>query len=339
MMITLLRRANMLALTLCLLLVGATSALACSEIFVGGAHPVSARTFDFMFGGGQALFTPRGVDRQTLTFHEDETPLEWTAQYGNITFSAFMPLEDGTSGLTGVDGINEAGFKVGTYYLPDSVLPQGAGGTVLNVASFVQYAVDRFATVEEFIADLKSGEYRVTSMPTAVDLKLHLFVHDASGQSAIIEYIDGKLDVIRNPEVPILTNTPYRQSIEDLKAYHEFGGETPIPGGQYPLERFVRGAYYSRHIPTPESTEDALASATAAIMNLTVPPFFDYGCTFWHLITDMKNKTVYIHTLHNRKQRWVNLNEMDMSEGNAPMTLDFQNPDLSGNVKDAFKPM
>lgn len=328
---------RILAVSLCVFTIGIGSASACSEIFVDGESPVSARTFDFMFGGGEAMFSPRGVKRQSFTMQPDQKAYAWTSNFGSITFSAAMPMKDGTTLLTGVDGINEMGFKVGTYYLPESGMPIGSGGTVLNIGSMVQYAVDRFATVDEFISDLQSGHYRVISMPTtAVELKLHMYVHDAQGESAIIEYINGKLDVIRNPKVPVLTNTPYRQTITELKSFQEFGGKKVIPGGQEPMDRFVRGAYYAKHIPAPSNTEDALASATAAIMNLTIPPRFEHGCTYWHLITDMKNKTVYIQSLNNRKLRWISLDEMDFSKGGDVKILDFQDSSLTGDISQAF---
>ncbi len=315
--------------------IGTTSA--CSEIFVDGKYPVSARTFDFMFGGGEAMFSPRGVKRQSFTIQPDQKAYSWTSNFGSITFSAAMPMKDGTTRMTGVDGINEAGFKIGTYYLPESNMPEGNGGTVLNIGSIVQYAVDRFATVDGFIADLQSGHYRVISMPTtAVELKLHMYVHDANGQSAIIEYINGKLDIIHNPEVPVLTNTPYRETIDKLKSYQEFGGDKTIPGTHEALDRFIRGAFYEKHIPTSDTAENALASANAALMTLTMPPVFKYGCTYWHLVTDMKNKTIYIQTLNNRKLRWITLDKMDFSEGRDVKILDFQDKSLSGDISQAF---
>lgn len=331
------RFAGVLTLAITLLLSAATMASACSEIFLDGKYPVSARTFDFMFGEGEALLTPRGYTRSTHYANPGETPLKWTSKYGSITFSADMPMHDGSIVMTGVDGINEAGLKVGTYYLPESVMPEGEGGTVMCVTSLIEYALDNFATIDEFIADLESDRYRVISLPTtAVELMLHMFVHDATGKSAMIEFIDGKLQVTRNPEVPVLTNTPYRQTLVDLTAFEEFGGDKVIPGGQEPMDRFVRGAYYAKHMPAPETREDAIATATAGILNLTIPPVFEHGCTYWHIITDMTTKTVYFQTLNNRKQSWVKLDSIDFSEGTPLKTLNFRRTDLSGDVSGAF---
>lgn len=322
-------------LSLSLVFCFSSQGLTCSEVFVGGDNPVSARTFDFMFDGGESLISPRGVKRSTICVGENETPYSWEVKYGNVTFSAAMPMKDGSFEMTGVDGINEKGFKVGTFYLPDSQMPKGEGGVVLSTGSMIQYAVDCFENVDDFVADLKSGKYRMISMPTnAVELKLHMYIHDAAGKSAIIEYIDGELVVIENPKIPVLTNTIYKDSIKKLEGYHEFGGDKVIPGGQYPMERFVRGAYYSQHIPKPATREDAVASATSAIMNLTIPPVFEYGCTFWHLITDINDKVVYIYTLHNRNVRSVDLKTIDFSKGNKVKRLDFLNTKFAGDITD-----
>lgn len=228
-------------LSLFLLFFSSSYTFACSEIFVKGENPVSARTFDFMFDGGESLISPRGIKRSTIAVGKNETPYSWVVKYGNVTFNAAMPMEDGSIKMTGVDGINEKGFKVGTFYLPDSVMPKGKNRIVLSAGSLVQYAVDCFENVDDFIIDLKSDKYRMISMPTkALELKLHMYIHDAKGQSAIIEYIKGELVVIKNPQVTVLTNTIYKDSIKKLKGYHEFGGKKVIPGGLYPLERFVR---------------------------------------------------------------------------------------------------
>ncbi|NJB67173.1 choloylglycine hydrolase [Desulfobaculum xiamenense] len=332
------RHAGILAFVLALAIAGTTSAMACSEIFVGGEHPVSARTFDFMFGEGEAVKSPRGVTRTTNFVKPDETALAWTSTYGSVVFNVAMPLPGERQTMTGVDGMNEAGLKVGTYYLPESVMPKGSGGTVLCITSLIQYALDRFATIDELTADLRSGAYRVTALPTTrLELMLHLFVHDATGASAIIEFLDGNIVVTPATDIPVLTNTPYAQSVRDLAAFEDFGGKRPIPGGQEPMDRFVRGAYYAKHLPKAETRAEAVDFATAALQTLTVPPVFEHGCTLWDIVTDMKGKTVYVRTLHNRKLSWISFDALDFSEGGSVKTLDFQNGELSGDISSKFR--
>lgn len=67
-------------------------------------------------------------------------------------------------------------------------------------------------------------------------------------------------------------------------------------------------------------------------MNLTIPPLFEYACTFWHLITDINDKVVYIYTLHNRNLRLVDLKKIDFSTGNKVKKLNFLNNNFAGDI-------
>jgi choloylglycine hydrolase len=55
--------------------------------------------------------------------------------------------------------------------------------------------LDNFATVAEAVADLRKEEFRVQTviLGTGRAANMHLVVSDATGDSAIFEYVDGKL--------------------------------------------------------------------------------------------------------------------------------------------------
>ena len=122
------------------------------------------------------------------------------------------------------------------------------------MADWVQYLLDNFATVGEAVADARSGRYRLASVGTdMVEIKLHLFVHDRGGNSAVLEYLDGKLVVHENPAVRVLTNSPYAQCCAALPS--KGSAWKSVPGGAGSLDRFLRGAYYLAHVPPPGQGE------------------------------------------------------------------------------------
>ena len=150
--------------------------LACSEVFLAGPA-VSARNFDFMTGLGEIRVSPPGQAKASTYVIKGLTPLHWKSKYGSVAFNILLPAKKQAYGAdrvaAGVDGMNQAGLKVGSYYLFDAGFPAVDKRPVLDVADWVQYLLDNFATVAEVVADARSGRYRLASVGTdSVEVKL-----------------------------------------------------------------------------------------------------------------------------------------------------------------------
>ena len=318
------------------------SARTCSEVFIdkGRKARVSARNFDFPAGNGFVRYSPAGTGRQAQYVPQNPNPLKWTSKYASVTFNASLKkTKSPADGIyeAGVDGINQAGLKIGTYFLGSSVFPKDGVKTTLDIASLSQYLLDNFKSVDEALADLAGERYRITSTPTGlVEIKLHLFLHDVTGASAIVEFIDGKIKVTRNPEIPVLTNDIYSKSLEHLKLYNGFGGELAIPGGIESLDRFVRGVYYWKNLPVPADTVQAANYGFAAIQLLTEPlASFAHGGTQWTIVTDIDNRRIYFRTANNPTIASIDLNKLSAS-AMASSDIDLLRTDLAGDVSDMF---
>ncbi len=318
-----------------------SSAIACSEVFIdnGGKVKVSARNFDFPAGNGFVRYSPAGTVRQSQYALQDSDPLKWTSKYASVTFNASLEkTKSPADGIyeAGVDGINQAGLKIGTYFLASSVFPKDGVKTTLDIASLSQYLLDNFKSVDEALADLAGERYRITSTPTeSVEIKLHLFLHDSTGRSAIVEFIDGKIKVTRNPEIPVLTNDTYAKSLEHLKLYNGFGGELAIPGAIESLDRFVRGVYYWKSLPVPADTIQAINYGFATIQLLTEPLAFANGGTQWTIVTDIDNKRIYFRTANNPTIASIDLNKLSASTM-ASSDIDLLRTDMVGDVSNMF---
>lgn len=316
-------------------------ALPCSEIFINNEFIVSARNFDFPFGDGVAVVTPRGI-RQTPAFaNNGAKPLSGVSKYGSVIFNVKLPVKNSiqTSAnaggfiLAGVDGMNEYGFKAGSYFLAESEFPKTDERQTIASTQLLQYLLDNFKTVEEAVSSFKAEKYRVISVLTDVaEIKLRFYIHDTSGDSAIVEFIKGKLMVYRNPAVCVLTNTIYDESLRILKSYQDFGGKMYVPGGTESMDRFVRGAYYLKNLKSAKSSEESVAYGFDAIQLASVPPGFEHGCTQWTIVSDIVNKKMFFRTLSNPKISFIDLNKLDFSEGQPVRYLDFLQKDLSGDV-------
>lgn len=93
-----------------------------------------------------------------------------------------------------VDGINEKGVSVAILLLSGSQpVYQNRGKTPITTTLAIRMILDRAATVKE-ATDLME-QYDMRSICNA---NLHFHLADAAGDSAVIEYVDGEMQVIRS---------------------------------------------------------------------------------------------------------------------------------------------
>ncbi|MBX8814609.1 linear amide C-N hydrolase, partial [Ochrobactrum sp. MR34] len=81
----------------------------------------------------------------------------------------------------------------------------------LTIAAWAQYVLDNYATVEEAVTALKDEPFTIVTDKVPGESRLatlHLSISDASGDSAIIEYIDGKQVIHHSREYQVMTNSP-----------------------------------------------------------------------------------------------------------------------------------
>jgi penicillin V acylase-like amidase (Ntn superfamily) len=111
---------------------------------------------------------------------------------------------------------------------------------------WLQYALDNAASVSEALALLEPVQV-VMVEAHGHKASVHLALEDASGDSAIIEYIEGRAVIHHGRQYTVMTNDPpYDQQLALLKkmdAEHAFtpvSRETPLPGNVNPVDRFQR---------------------------------------------------------------------------------------------------
>lgn len=106
-----------------------------------------------------------------------------------------------------LDGINEKGLAVGVLLLPDtSPTTQETGKININSTTAIRMLLDKAATVDEAIAMLK--EY---DMHDSANSCFHYQITDAAGNSAIIEYINNEMQVLK-PEATYQVCTNFFQT-------------------------------------------------------------------------------------------------------------------------------
>jgi choloylglycine hydrolase len=270
--------------------------------------------------------------------------LKWTSKHGNVVMTGF---DAGVS-----DGINEHGLAAHLLTLVAVKHEPADDRPELSDALWVSYVLDNYKTVKEVVQAHKDGKFRLVAV-TAPELHhkatlgSHLAVEDPTGDSAILEYLDGKLVVHHGPEYTVMTNDPpLDEMLKRMKKYKAFGGTQPLPGdsleGEY---RFARLAAHQKFLPEPKDYTAAVAGALS-LMRIAQIPFRDpekdkktepealwRGCqTNWVSAADLTHKVYYISSSVVPSLGWVELKDLDFGAGAPVLFLDPHDPKQGGDL-------
>jgi penicillin V acylase-like amidase (Ntn superfamily) len=206
---------------------------------------------------------PRGIERVGAV---TENPHKWTSKYGSVILSGY---DMGTH-----EGVNEKGLSVHVLFLAE-VCDFGKRDPKLEgigIMQWAQYYLDNYATVAEAVEAQKSFKFQIEPMilPNGAATMLHISLSDKSGDSAVIEYIEGKARVHHDRRYCVMTNEPsYDKQIENLKQYRTFGGDKPLPGERKSMDRFVRAAVYVKALPKPANRDEGAAFIFSVMRNVS----------------------------------------------------------------------
>ncbi|MCC7252999.1 linear amide C-N hydrolase [Hyphomicrobium sp.] len=266
-----------------------------------------------------------------------DNPATWTSEYGSIVTTVY--------GIGTVDGINERGLGTHMLYLTATDFgPRDAGKPGIAVNLWAQYLLDNAATVAEALALLEDVQI-IMAEARGRQGTVHLALEDASGDSAIVEYVAGERRVHHGREFRIMTNDPtYDEQLALLKAqdFSKPSSDMPLPGNVNARDRFQRAAYYAALLPEPKDERAAVAGILAIIRNVSVPfgaPYKGFGIynTEYRTAMDLTNRRYFFELTTSPNVVWADLAKFDLSPGAPVMLLDPDDIDLSGDVSAKFQ--
>ncbi|TKG96562.1 linear amide C-N hydrolase [Puteibacter caeruleilacunae] len=187
-------------------------ALGCSAFTIKGRTDVFMyKSYDWHFGNGVLMYNPKAVAKISFPAPGAYQKLRWRSKYASLTFNQYgQSLPNG--------GMNEAGLAIEILWLNCSVYPKLKGQKALIELQWIQYGLDNFKSVDELIQQTSN----IVIAPLYA--KVHYFITDRMGNSAVVEYIDGKRIVHRGKGLPYaaITNSTY--------GYSKRGFETDAAG-------------------------------------------------------------------------------------------------------------
>nr|WP_198165071.1 linear amide C-N hydrolase [Rhodoplanes sp. Z2-YC6860] len=332
------------ALSLALVFLMNSWAWACTRVVYLGPNDniITARSMDWKTDIPTNLWIfPRGMAR---TGETGPNSIKWTSKYGSVIASAYD--------VSTTDGVNEAGLAANLLWLVESDYPkfdQSKPG--LTIAAWAQYVLDNFATVEEAVSALSREPFTIVTDNVPGDTRLatlHLSLSDATGDSAIIEYVKGKQVIHHDRKYQVMTNSPtFDQQLALNSYWQQIGGTVMLPGTNRASDRFARASFYINAIPKNEDPNRAVASVFSVIRNVSVP----YGLntpdqpnissTRWRTVVDHKRRLYFFESALTPNTFWVDLKAIDFSAANGKVRmLDLgpsQDHTYSGNATKEFK--
>lgn len=257
---------------------------------------------------------PRGVRR--VGADHDRNPLRWTAKYGSLVASSY----DETSS----DGVNEKGLAAHMLWLAETDYgPRDPSVPGVSLALWTQLVLDKYATVAEVVEATTTREYQLIAQnepKSGRPVTVHMAVDDSSGDSAIIEFIEGTPRVHHSRGYAVLTNSPpFDKQLELLARYEGFGGTKPLPGTTEAADRFVRASYYVSRLPRPDTRMHAYA-ALLSVMRNAAQPFGmpdperpNISMTIWRTLIDLTNHVFAFESTFRPDVVWVHYDQLDFT--------------------------
>jgi penicillin V acylase-like amidase (Ntn superfamily) len=319
-------------------------ASACTRVLFAGTDGtvITARSMDWTEDIGTNLYIlPRGIER---TGEAGPNSIRWVAKYGSVVATGYD--------ISTTDGVNEKGLATNLNWLAESEFPAFGPDSKpgLTVAAWAQYVLDNFATVAEAVAALEQEPFTpVTDTVPGQDrpASVHLAISDATGDSAIIEYLGGKQIIHHGRQHKVMTNSPSYDQQLALNAYwQEIGGTVMLPGTSRAADRFARASFYVDAIPQSGTPDRVLASMFGVIRNASVPLGIstpdrpEISSTRWRSVVDHRRLLYFFESAISPNVFWVDLKKIDFSaETGHVRRLDLgpeQSRPYAGDATDDF---
>ena len=234
----------------------------------------------------------------------------WTSRYGSVTFSV--------AGLQlAWAGMNEAGLVLSTMALSETRNPNPDERPPLRSPLWMQYLLDTCASIDEVIAADKTVRISETQD--------HYLIADASGRTAVVEFLEGKTVFHSGDMLPIpaLANKPYDACVARL------GRGLPSTVDSYDSAARMKRVFDFGKNLLKKTADQAVDDAFAALKNVSS------SFTQWSIVFDIPGRTIHFLSSRNPNRRWIELRTLDFTCGKSLRWLDVH-ADMKGDISRGF---
>ena len=317
-------------------------ALACSRVVYETAthNHIIGRTMDWAEDPGTDLWAfPKGMDRDGGV---GPGSITWKSKYGSVAASFYN--------IGTVEGMNDAGLVANALYLTEADYgdAKALGKPLLSIGAWTQYALDNYKTVAEAVDGLGKGPFTIIApaFPNGKKAGAHLALTDASGDTAVFEYIGGKLIIHHDPKYRVMTNSPtFDQQLAIETYWKSINGLNFLPGTITSPDRFVRLSWSLAAVPKETDPRLAVATTFSLVRAVSVPLGLadpdkpNIAATIWRSVSDIGAGRYYFESAYSPSIFWVDISKLDLAAGSPPRKLDLKDRQiLDGEVSAKFVP-
>jgi choloylglycine hydrolase len=300
---------------------------------------IAARTLEFAVDlGSNVIAIARGTE-SVGTGLDDKPGLRWASKYACLGANGFnLPAI--------VDGLNEKGLAAAIFYFPgyakyQEIKDADADNTIAPWEVPV-YLLGNCATVDEAVQAIRKVRVgAVIQKNMGMTPPCHYILHDATGHSAVLEYIAGALIVHDNP-LGVITNAPaFDWHVTNLRNYvnltvnnvppidiagikfGSFGqgsGMQGLPGDFTPPSRFIRAVVFSQSALPVATAREGVLQAFHLLNQFDIPKGVARGVddgktmadyTLWTSASDLTNLRYHFRTFDNSRIRVIDLKRLN----------------------------
>jgi choloylglycine hydrolase len=322
-----------------------SAALACSRITWTGPNQqvITGRSMDWPYGFNSHFHViPRG---ETIDGAGGVNSLRFTTRHGSVLVSGSTAPGGPVDAV--FDGMNEKGLAANLLYLAENdfgIRSADARRPRLSFAAWTLYLLSQYANVKDLVKAVQEDRIQIVPVPFGPGGKakatVHMAVSDASGDSAVIEYLNGKPVIHHGPQFQVMTNSPvYSEQLKLNSFWSTKDRSHELPGSIQSPDRFVRGSYYLEQLPPTSDPRQALAGVMSVMRNISVPwgtpdpEHPNISPTWWRTLLDQKNGVYYFDSALSPQMVWLNLRQIDFRVGSGIRAIAIEgNHDLQGNL-------
>ncbi len=276
--------------TITILLLFTTSfASACTAFFIKTKNDnvFVFKNYDWHQEPAYILTNPKNVLKKSLPTGQKDAV--WKSKYSSLTVNQYgkeFPIE----------GVNEMGLLVQTLILPEANYTFSEEKPCVNELQFIQYQLDNFSTVNEVLGNLP----QISIVP--ITANVHYFIVDKSGDAAVIDFVNGKLQMSRKnvADNMVLANSPYQQSVSYWKK------EERLSAQRHSLNRFCA---VQNQLTTLSQNQDFNIEKGFSFLETS-----QVASTQWSTAYDLQHQKLYFKTKSQNIVKTLDWSLLDFSK-------------------------
>lgn len=283
----------------------------------------------------------------------------------NTHYPTHLALKNTVPSKYAVTGITAYGI------LMDGINSEGLGGNVLYDAgmtlnstteqaqkagaiTYLRHLLSQNKSVAEAVQQIRQNspiEESINGIP--VRIALHISLQDSTGDSAIIEWRDGKPQIWHGKEYTVLTNQPdypvHLNNVEKAKptwgAKNTQSAQTALgsKGNINPEDRFLHATYFSQHLKAPTGIKNGLLKLDSVLFkiphdapNRVIDGKMTGYATEYTVMRHIQSGTTVVRYQWGESFHQVEYNVKELQEANKSVQFNLAQPHLAGDITEAM---